>query len=321
MSGEKMAGSFAASVEFFVSTFSELLILFVLISMLVFVLQDRFPAKRIQALLSGGRGYFTAAALGAITPFCSCSTLPMLVGMLRANAAFGPVMTFLLTSPLLNPVLVVLLFTVFGGPLTLLYSLGVLLISLTAGTLLSFFRFERFVTLPELTSCGCNGGASNDNVRGEDVLKPTQWSFNYIRSLFVRAVSETKSFLPHLLFGVLVGAVVHGYVPADFFKSLSSINSWLLIPIAALIGIPLYVRASSMIPLALSLVGKGMSYGSVMALTIGGAGASLPELIILKRIFQWPLMLAFIGVVFITACITGISIDLLLQNGSFAMGA
>jgi hypothetical protein len=195
------------------------------------------------------------------------------------------------------------------------------LISLTAGTLLSFFRFERFVTLPELTSCGCNGGASNDNVRGEDVLKPTQWSFNYIRSLFVRAVSETKSFLPHLLFGVLVGAVIHGYVPADFFKSLSSINSWLLIPIAALIGIPLYVRASSMIPLALSLVGKGMSYGSVMALTIGGAGASLPELIILKRIFQWPLMLAFIGVVFITACITGISIDLLLQNGSFAMGA
>ncbi|MDZ7869264.1 MAG: permease [Rheinheimera sp.] len=321
MSGEQMAGSFAASVEFFIGTFSELVILFVLISMLVFVLQDRFPAKRIQALLSGGRGYLTAAALGAITPFCSCSTLPMLVGLLRANAAFGPVMTFLLTSPLLNPVLVVLLFTVFGGPLTLLYSLGVLLISLTAGMLLSFFHFERFVTLPELTSCGCNGGASNDNVRGEDVLKPTQWSFNYIRSLFVRAVSETKSFLPHLLFGVLVGAVIHGYVPADFFKSLSSINSWLLIPIAALIGIPLYVRASSMIPLALSLVGKGMSYGSVMALTIGGAGASLPELIILKRIFQWPLMLAFIGVVFITACITGMSIDLLLHNGSFAMGA
>lgn len=222
MSGEQMAGSFAASVEFFIGTFSELLILFVLISMLVFVLQDRSPANRIQALLSGGRGYFTAAALGAITPFCSCSTLPMLVGMLRANAAFGPVMTFLLTSPLLNP--------------------------------------------------------------------------------------------------VQVGAVIHGYVPADFFKSLGSLNSWLLIPVAALIGIPLYVRASSMIPLALSLVGKGMSYGSVMALTIGGAGASLPEMIILKRIFQWPLLLAFIGVVFLTACITGVSIDTFLHNGRFGLG-
>ncbi len=217
MSDEKMAGAFSASVEFFIGTFSELLILFVLISMLVFVLQDRFPAKRIQALLSGGRGYFTAAALGAITPFCSCSTLPMLVGMLRANAAFGPVMTFLLTSPLLNPVLVVLLFTVFGGPLTLLYSLGVLMIALTAGMVLSYFRFERFVTLPELTSCGCSAGPSS-----EEVEKPTLWSFNYVRSLFVRAVRETKSFLPHLLFGVLVGAVIHGYVPAEFFKIIIS---------------------------------------------------------------------------------------------------
>jgi hypothetical protein len=134
-------------------------------------------------------------------------------------------------------------------------------------------------------------------------------------------MKETKSFLPHLLFGVLVGAVIHGYVPADFFNELSSLNSWLMIPLAALIGIPLYVRASSMIPLALSLVGKGMSYGSVMALTIGGAGASLPELIILKRIFQWPLLLAFIAVVFITACITGVSIDILLHNGSFLLGA
>lgn len=321
MSDEEMAGSLAASVEFFVGTFSELVILFVLISMLVFVLQDRFPAKRIQALLSGGRGYVTAAALGAITPFCSCSTLPMLVGMLRANAAFGPVMTFLLTSPLLNPVLVVLLFTVFGGPLTLLYSLGVLLISLTAGMVLSFFRFERFVTLPELTACGCSVGAPGQDVRGEDEAKATLWSFNYVRSLFVRAVSETKNFLPHLLFGVLVGAVIHGYVPADFFKSLGSLNSWLLIPVAALIGIPLYVRASSMIPLALSLVGKGLSYGSVMALTIGGAGASLPELIILKRIFQWPLLLAFVGVVFLTACLTGFSIDTFLNNGRFGLGS
>ncbi len=315
MSGEQMPGAFAASVEFFIGTSTELLILFVLISMLVFVLQDRFPAKRIQALLSGGRGYFTAAALGAITPFCSCSTLPMLVGLLRANAAFGPVMTFLLTSPLLNPVLVVLLLTVFGAPMTLLYSLGVLLISLTAGMLLSFFHFERFVTLPELAGCGCRAGSS-----GEAAEKPTLWSFNYGRSLFVRAVSETKSFLPHLLFGVLVGAVIHGYVPANFFKSLGSLNSWLLIPIAALIGIPLYVRASSMIPLALSLVGKGMSYGSVMALTIGGAGASLPEMIILKRIFQWPLLLAFIGIVFLTACITGVSIDTFLHNGRFGLG-
>jgi len=301
--------AFTASVEFFIGTLSELLLLFILISMLVMVLQDRFPAARIQALLSGGRGYLTAAALGAITPFCSCSTLPMLVGMLRANAAFGPVMTFLLTSPLLNPVLVVLLLSVFGAALTLLYSAAVLLIALTAGVLLSWLNFQRFVTLPELKSCSCSSDAA--------VATPAparSFSGPYLQSLFGRALTETKSFLPHLLFGVLLGAVIHGYIPTGFFQQLGNLNQWILIPIAALLGIPLYVRASSIIPLALSLVGKGMSYGSVMALTIGGAGASLPEMIILKRIFQWPLLLAFIAVVFLTACITGFSIDFLLNT-------
>lgn len=301
------APSFAASVDFFIGTLSELLLLFVLISMFVLVLQDRFPAKRIQALLSGGRGYLTAAALGAITPFCSCSTLPMLVGMLRANAAFGPVMTFLLTSPLLNPVLVVLLLSVFGPTLTLLYSGAVLFIALTAGVVLSTLNFQRFVTLPELVSCACSSAVAADMP-----LTPPPFSASYLQTLFKRALLETKTFLPHLLFGVLVGAVIHGYVPSVFFQQLSALNHWLLIPIAAVIGIPLYVRASSMIPLALSLVGKGMSYGSVMALTIAGAGASLPEMVILKRIFQWPLLLAFIAVVFLTACLTGFSIDALL---------
>ncbi len=299
-----MSDAFYVSVQFFIGTLSELLILFVLISMLVYQLQDRFPAQRIQALLAGGKGYFTAAALGAITPFCSCSTLPMLVGMLRANAAFGPVMTFLLTSPLLNPILVALLFSVFGAKLTLLYATGVLSIAVLSGLLLSQLGFSRYVRLPAAEQSCCNSSQATVAIK--------YWSWQYWSHLWLRAIKDTRSFLPHLILGVLAGAVIHGYVPAEFFASLSGSNSLYLIPLAAVIGIPLYVRASSMIPLALSLVGKGMSYGSVMALTIGGAGASLPELIILKKIFQWPLLLAFIGVVLVTACSTGIAIDLLL---------
>ncbi|EIW89526.1 hypothetical protein AGRI_05472 [Alishewanella agri BL06] len=299
-----MSDAFYVSVQFFIGTLSELLILFVLISMLVYQLQDRFPAQRIQALLAGGKGYFTAAALGAITPFCSCSTLPMLVGMLRANAAFGPVMTFLLTSPLLNPILVALLFSVFGAKLTLLYATGVLSIAVLSGLLLSQLGFSRYVRLPAAEQSCCNSSQA--------IVAIKYWSWQYWSHLWLRAIKDTRSFLPHLILGVLAGAVIHGYVPAEFFASLSGSNSLYLIPLAAVIGIPLYVRASSMIPLALSLVGKGMSYGSVMALTIGGAGASLPELIILKKIFQWPLLLAFIGVVLVTACSTGIAIDLLL---------
>lgn len=306
--------SFLAAAEFFVITLTELLVLFVLISMFVYWLQDKFPAARIQRLLSGGSGYFAAAALGTITPFCSCSTVPMLVGMLRAKANFGPVMTFLLTSPLLNPILVAMMFTIFGASLTLIYAGAVLMLALGAGAVLAVLKFDRFVTLPPQTAACCGSEQPRRPVdrcckpRMPQPPKPTR--LEKTGKLFQRATKDVKAFLPQLIIAVIVGAWIHGFVPAEFFAQFSQVSGWYVIPLAALLGIPLYVRASSMIPLALSLVGKGMSYGSVVALTIGGAGASLPELIILKRIFQWPLLIAFIGVVFVTACATGIAIDL-----------
>jgi uncharacterized membrane protein YraQ (UPF0718 family) len=295
----------STSLHFFISTFTELLELFVVITMLVLWLQQKFPAEKIQALLSGGSGYLSAAALGAITPFCSCSTLPMLTGMLKARADFGPVMTFLFTSPLLNPMLVALLLSVFGWKMTLVYSAAVLSISLLSGYLLASFRFERYVTLtPSQTSC-CN------TTNATAPIAATQQS-TATTHLLIEALRETRKLLPHLVLAVLVGTLIHGYVPTEFFSQFAGeLNGW-MIPFAAVLGIPLYVRASSMIPLALSLVAKGLSYGSVMALTISGAGASLPELIILKRIFHWPLLLAFIGVVFSTACLTGFAIDAIM---------
>ena len=288
-----------SAIQFFIVTFSEMLLLFVLISMLVVYLQHKLPRHKVQALLSGRSGYFTAALLGAITPFCSCSTLPMMVGLLRANAAFGPVMTFLFTSPLLNPVLIALLWLMFGLKLTLIYSTGVLGVAILSGVLLQRFNFQRFVALP--ASSGCTGSTTaNETAR-------LTW-----RSALRQAISQTRSFVPHLALGVAVGAVVHGYVPASVLQNMSTANPWWLIPAAALAGILLYVRASSMLPIAASLVAKGVSLGAVMSLTIGGAGASLPELIILKRLFSWPLMAAFVLVVLGTACVTGYSINLLL---------
>jgi uncharacterized protein len=290
--------AFSAAIRFFVVTFSEMMLLFVLISMLVVWLQHKLPKHKVQALLSGRSGYLTAAALGAITPFCSCSTLPMMVGLLRANAAFGPVMTFLFTSPLLNPVLIALLWLMFGLKLTLIYSTGVLGVAVASGVLLQYFRFNRFVTLPTPSCCSAR-------------RSPEHTSLTW-RSALQQAIAQTRSFIPHLALGVAVGAVVHGYVPQSLLQSISVANPWWLIPAAALSGILLYVRASSMLPIAASLVAKGVSLGAVMSLTIGGAGASLPEMIILKRLFQWPLMLAFVLVVLGTACVTGYSINLLL---------
>ncbi|KKO45428.1 permease [Arsukibacterium ikkense] len=290
------------SAQFFVIVFSELVLLFVLISMLVSWLQLKIPKARVQALLSGKSGYMLAAGLGAITPFCSCSTLPMMVGLLRAKAAFGPVMTFLFTSPLLNPFLIAMLWVIFGFKLLLIYSVAVLAVAIGSGVILQTLNFQRYVTLPQPANSCC--GAAQDSMS-----PPPGWSF---KGLAQHAIKETRSFLPHIALGVAVGAVIHGYVPASLLAGLASSNPWWLIPAAALSGILLYVRASTMLPLAATLVAKGVSLGTVMALTIGGAGASLPEMIILKRIFQWPLMLAFVLVVLGTAILTGCSIQLSL---------
>ncbi|WP_019675162.1 permease [Arsukibacterium perlucidum] len=293
-----------ASLQFFVIVFSELLLLFVLISMLVSWLQLKIPKARVKALLSGKSGYMLAAGLGAITPFCSCSTLPMMVGLLRANAAFGPVMTFLFTSPLLNPYLIAMLWVIFGLKLLLIYSVAVLGVAITSSMFLQAFNFQRFVTLPAAANSCCGNANTAPAVQAVSRVS--------LKALLQQAIKETRSFLPHIALGVAVGAVIHGYVPASLLAGLSSTNPWWLIPGAALSGILLYVRASTMLPLAATLVAKGVSLGTVMALTIGGAGASLPEMIILKRLFQWPLMIAFVLVVLGTAVVTGISIQLLL---------
>jgi len=276
------------ALQFFVVVFTELTVLFVLISLAVAWLRQRLPAERVQALLAGRRGYLAAVGLGAITPFCSCSTLPMLTGLLQARAAFGPAMAFLLTSPLLNPYVVALFWLVFGAQIMLIYALIVLITAIGAGLLLQRLRFDRFLTLPEASA-----------QRGGAEARP-DW-----RKLCAEAFGQLRQFLPHLLLGVAVGAAVHGYVPETLIARLAGEPAWWLVPVAALAGILLYVRASTMIPLAASLVAKGASLGPVLALTVGGAGASLPEMIMLKRLFRWPLLLAFVLVVLGTACLTG----------------
>lgn len=318
-----------AAIDFFVSTLAELAVLFVLISLLVSVINYYLPANKVRKLLSGNRGYGVAMALGAVTPFCSCSTLPMLLGLLKARAAFGPLMAFLFTSPLLNPFVVALFWLTFGAKVTLLYSGSVLLTAATAGYLLQRLRFERYIRQELLqgaesdsgcasASADCNSAAAPAEVNNSccattiSIAQPSHRVKLPITQLLQDAVKQLRTMLPYMLIGVAVGAALHGFVPVALFSQLAALNSFIMIPLAALIGLFLYVRASTMIPIATSLLAKGLSMGSVMSLTIAGAGASLPEMIMLKKIFHWPLLIAFVLLVLFTACITGISIELLL---------
>lgn len=305
----------AETASMFVQLFVELSVLFLLISFGVGLINQKLPAEKIQRLLGQkhGRGYFTAAALGAVTPFCSCSTIPMLVGLLRARAGFGPTMTFLFTSPLLNPIVVALFIPVLGVEVTLWYAVLALTASILAGIVLQWLKFERFIK-PEMleqkkSCCGTNDVSPEPTSCCSSTAKkePTIWE---------KAWAETwdlfRSMFPYMLIAMLIGSVVHGFVPADFFATVASADNPAAIPTAALIGIPLYIRVTALLPLVGSFAAKGVSIGAIIALVIGSGGASLPEVILLKRLFYWPLMIAFLLVIFSMAVIGGYLFNLLL---------
>ncbi len=303
-----MSNELAEAAEFFIVVFFELALLFIIISFVVSLIHRKLPAEKVKQILSGNRGYGIAIALGSVTPFCSCSTLPMTIGLIQARAAFGPIMAFLFTSPLLNPFIVGLFWVSFGAEITLVYAAFVVILAATSGYLLEKLKFERFIR-EDILKPAC---ASIENKKHESNNKTSSSKIKTLRFALLRdTIKQFVSFAPYMAIGVGVGAVLHGYVPTDAFASLAGQNVWWLIPAAAVIGVFLYVRASTMVPIALSLAAKGMSMGAIMSLTIAGAGASLPEMIMMKRMFHWQLITAFVVTVFSTAVLTGFAIDFL----------
>lgn len=333
--------------QFFAFVFAELVVLFIGISFLVGVLNEFITPDKAQRWLSAskGRGYLIGAGLGALTPFCSCSTIPIMLGLLKAGAGFGPTMTFLISSPLLNPVIVILFIAAIGLAKTVLYMFMAVSMAISAGLILEKFGYLKHIdpkalsgdaqtacchketspasvpvqiqpapfamasveaapiSLAEATAC-C--GSSGSGPMDLQQPQPNRW-----KRIFQEAVDQFRTFLPFVLIGVVIGAVAHGFVPKDLVVKWAGPDNPLAVPAAAVIGVPLYIRVSTMIPIAMSLVAKGLSLGAMMALVIGGAGASLPELIILKRLFKMPLLIAFLAVIFSMAVVTGLVFNLL----------
>jgi len=239
-----------------------------------------------------GKGYVIAALMGAITPFCSCSTIPFLKGLIRANAGFGPMMVFLFSSPLLNPILIVLFAVTLSIKIAAIYFIISIGISILAGITLEKLGFEKYIIVPDETPDGSSGCCSS--------AVTNKWE-----KLWLEVWQDFKQAFPYLLVGVSLGAIIHGFVPTDFITSYAGSDNPLAIPFAAVIGIPLYTRAIVMIPLAAAFVAKGMGIGAVMAFVIGSAGASIPELILLRSLFKTQMIVAFVFVVLSMAIVTG----------------
>ncbi|NQS77147.1 MAG: permease [Methanoculleus bourgensis] len=289
--------------QFFVVIAGELILLFVGITFLVGLLQAYIPEERIRSVLAGRRqgvGNVIGAGFGALTPFCSCSTIPILLGLLEVGIPFGVCMSFLLASPLLNPIIISLLVALIGVVPTAVYAAVTFTAAVGIGWLLGRLGYGRYVKdvmvegRPE--PCDCAVAVSHGT---------------RIRSAFSFAVSLFRQVLPYLLLGAGIGAFIYGFIPEGLIVSLAGPNNPLAIPVAAVIGVPMYIRAETIIPISAVLLEKGMGIGAVMALIIGGAGASIPEVTLLAAIFERRLVAAFVVTILMVAVLAGVVFQVL----------
>ncbi|SFB20479.1 MULTISPECIES: permease [unclassified Bacillus (in: firmicutes)] len=268
----------------------ELTILFIVISFIISLLQGYIPYEKIEKKLAGKNKFFGAIfalIFAFITPFCSCSTIPVVVNMLKKKMPFGIVMIFLFASPVLDPTILTLMAVVLGWKVTLLYTVLTSVFSVIIGFALEAFGFEKSVKNVVMTG-----------------YEEKHQKFN-LKLALQETIGLMKSVYPYLIIGAAIGSIIHGLVPTEWISTAFGSDNWWLIPIAAVIGVPLYIRLSSMIPISQILIMKGMALGPVMALMISSAGASLPEVVLLKSIFKKELVITFILSVMTMSTISG----------------
>jgi uncharacterized membrane protein YraQ (UPF0718 family) len=291
------------TVQYFLFITAELTVLFLGISTLVALGLMYVPQAKLRGWLAkrGLWGNILGAVVGALTPFCACSTIPMTLGMLNAGAPFGPVMSFVIASPLLNPVIIAMVASLMGLEACLLYFGVTFTGSVFFGVLLEKFGGGGYVKRVRVKGdcCGAAAAVIPQTVRGK------------LASAFRSAWEDFRGVLVYLLVGVAIGAGIYGYIPQQLVADLAGPQNPLAVPVAAVIGIPLYIRAETAIPIGLALAQKGMSMGAVIALIIGGAGMAIPEMAMLASIFRKRLVASIVAVIWATAVVGGYAFNYL----------
>jgi hypothetical protein len=284
---QTMAGE---AVYFFLYEVPKVLLLLTLVVFVMGVVRSFFSPKRTRAILArhgGAWNTIPAATLGIVTPFCSCSAVPLFIGFLTAGVPLGVTFAFLVSAPMVNEVALALLFGLFGWKIALLYlSLG-LLVAIMAGIVIGWLKLDSLV---EDWVLALPPAAADDP--GVGLTWPERLQAGY------EAVKEIVGKVwPYVLLGIGVGAWIHGYVPENFMASLMGKDAWWSVPVAVVIGIPMYSNAAGIIPVVEALLGKGAALGTVLAFMMAVIALSLPEMIILRQVLKPKLIAIFVTVV------------------------
>jgi hypothetical protein len=293
----------AEALNFFLYDSIKILILLFIIIFFMGIINSYFPIDRVKNYLSRnklfGLEYLMASLFGTVTPFCSCSSVPLFIGFVSGGIPLGVTFSFLVTSPLVNEVAVGLFLGLFGFKTTAIYVVSGVLLGTFSGMILQTFKLERFLS-PWVKEILTN--AQKDQ---EAFIAEKQNFSERLPIIWQEAIKIIKGILPYLLAGIAIGGLMHGYVPEGFFEQYMGKDNWFAVPVSTILAVPMYSNASGILPVVQVLVAKGIPIGTAIAFMMGVVGLSLPEAMLLKKVMTWKLIAIFFGTVTICIIISG----------------
>ncbi|MTI40883.1 permease [Fulvivirga lutimaris] len=300
----------AEALNFFIYDAVKILILLIAVIFLMGIVNSYFPIDRVKNYLSRnklyGFEYLIASIFGVVTPFCSCSSVPLFIGFVKGGIPLGVTFAFLITSPLVNEVAIGLFVGLFGIKTTVIYIISGILLGTISGIILQKLKLENLLT-PWVKEVLANAQREQDQFKNEQPSLtqrlPLIWS---------EVVTILKGIVPYVIIGIAIGGLMHGYIPEGFFEKYMSKENLLAVPMATILAIPMYSNAAGILPVVQVLVAKGIPLGTAIAFMMGVVGLSLPEAMLLKKVMTMKLIATFFGVVAVCIIISGYLFNVIL---------
>lgn len=307
LSADSRLGS---ALDFFVYDSLKILLLLFIISALMGVVNAYFPIERLRNYLTShrlyGLQYFIASLFGAITPFCSCSSIPLFIGFVKGGIPLGVTFAFLITSPLVNEVAVAMFLGSFGIKVTAIYVVSGILLGMIGGVVLGRMRLEPLLSdwVRQIQAQSCAQTAEWEEERVS--------FFNRLPQILRDSWNIVKGVLAYVLIGIGIGAAMHGFVPEGFFETYMAKDNWFAVPLAVICAVPMYANAAGIVPVIEVFVAKGIPLGTAIAFMMAVVGLSLPEATLLKKVMTWQLVGIFFGVVTLFIILSGYLFNIFL---------
>ena len=298
------------ALNFFIYDTTKILILLFVVIFFMGIVNSYFPIDQVKNYLSRnklyGLEYVMASLFGVVTPFCSCSSVPLFIGFIRGGIPLGVTLTFLITSPLVNEVAIGLFVGLFGIKITMLYVVSGIVLGTVSGVILQKLKLERYLT-PWVKDILANAQREQDTFQEEK--QPFKQRLPII---WAEVIKILKGIIPYVITGIAVGGLMHGYIPEGFFEQYMAKDNLFAVPVATILAVPMYSNASGILPVVQVLVAKGIPLGTAIAFMMGVIGLSLPEAMLLKKVMSLKLIGVFFGVVTLCIIISGYLFNIIL---------